>query len=549
MRPLYLSVTYVIRQVDQTMGTVRDGMRRRLIYSALSLGLACLLPSVVVAQTCTQIEAQIQQLDLEKNRADGCSLTVPNRTVTVPGQIAHTGSCTPDAAALAAFMAQHQDDYSRLDAALTAHGCRPTCPALAPVGPVDADGDGIPDAVEVELIERFAPYLRFTVPPLVYQDNGADPYRPMDPLVYVMNAKLVRHNHSENLYLSNDQLKNNPDLVLSNSALGAKSDLLDRYEQNNCVPGAVGVEQYALEGLDTGPEKGADWSVVLAERHVGLFAHVSPFHPGSSSDLPALDPVRRYINGTKNLVIPLSKYEQPTYARNCDAPKEVCYKIEYYQFFGKNDDFQAGIGNHQADLSILTMVYNRGLDQLVAVSHWAHGYEMRFDLLAGGGYPNCPGATDRLIGRTITCSGQNASQKDFNILKIVGFSAEQDQPEKAQNNVISFSKDPKTGKYTHPVVFVEAGSHEFWPTKDWGAQGAPSHNGDDKAHHYLAANIPNLGEIEHPMGDEARIFIQYDGYWGNNYEINDVSPGPSLHASWNWYVPGREPIHPSFVER
>jgi hypothetical protein len=524
-----------------------------------------------LATTCTDISKQLQALDAQKLAQGGCP-PVPAHTqpahLGLPGQPAVTPGCKPDQQAIAAFVAAHQSQYNSLNSQLKANGCTPTCqpiPAAKTLNQCipgyhggaaichtvpDLDGDGIPDTMETQLLERFSPFLRFSVPPPLYDDNGSDPYRPMDPIVYIQHAKLVEHNHSDHVFIANSQLAADPSLVLRSTGYGgAASNLLDQYLQNSCIPGSVGPQQYAIEGLDDGAEHGADWNTIMTNNNVGMFAHVSKFIADSPADLPALPPVRRLRNGTNDPVIPLSRYEDPNFPQNCLAATGRCYKIEYYQFFGKNDDFQAGLGNHQADLSVITVIYSQLLDKIIAVSHWAHGYEMRFDLLAGGNYPNCPGSIDPIVGQQITCSGINSGLQDFNILKISGFSSEQDRPENAQNNTVSFTIGPGSSEFGHPIVFVEAGSHEFWPTPHWGAQGAPAHRGDDKVHHYLTRNIPNLGEIEHPMGAAAAIFTGYNGFWGNKNELNDVSPGPTLHSAWYWFVPNRTPIDPKFSER
>jgi hypothetical protein len=89
---------------------------------------------------------------------------------------------------------------------------------------------------------------------------------------------------------------------------------------------------------------------------------------------------------------------------------------------------------------------------------------------------------------------------------------------------------------------VELGSHEFWPTQNWGVTGAPAHWGDDTDHTYLPQNIPNLGEIENPEGDAGKVMVNYLGYFGATEGNNDSSPGASLHTTWNWFVPNRTPI-------
>ena len=406
----------------------------------------------------------------------------------------------------------------------------------------DRDGDGIPDAVETKLIERFSPLLRFTV----QKDNGSEKYRPMDMIDYIRNSDLVAHKNPKQLVISNAQLLVTPSLVL-----GGVVSLLATYNQENCAPGMNLRQEAALQGLldkhsdnnpDTGAyDQGTDWSVLKARGSVGMYAHVSPFTPRSLSDL-AFGNQRKRDDGSP--VIPESGYETL-------CLEDTCYKIEYYQFFGFNQAWaDLGYGNHQADLAVLTEVYDKSKDKLLAVSHWAHGYEMRYDLLSLKSVCHPPDF-DKIIGEEQTCTGENVKHTDFNILYINLLTGEshQSEPWKAQNNQVSFSQDPLTGKYEHPVVFVESGAHEFWPTAKWGAQYAPSHAGNDPYNHYLMHNIPNLGEIEHPLSNDATIIVEYNGYWGNWNKSNDVSPGPVLHSSWNWFTPDRPPLAAGFSDR
>jgi hypothetical protein len=106
----------------------------------------------------------------------------------------------------------------------------------------------------------------------------------------------------------------------------------------------------------------------------------------------------------------------------------------------------------------------------------------------------------------------------------------------AQNNVLRLMADPSTRQFTHPVVYVEHGGHEFWPTEAWSYQDAPSHSGNDAKHSYLAATPPNLGEVEHPFHEvpEDMLILRYNGHWGAFSRKNSPPQGPPLHSSWTW---------------
>ena len=101
-------------------------------------------------------------------------------------------------------------------------------------------------------------------------------------------------------------------------------------------------------------------------------------------------------------------------------------------------------------------------------------------------------------------------------------------------------KDPVTGGFTHPVVFVEHGGHEFWPSPFWEFYGAQKHGGDDTSDSYLTATPPNLGEVEHPLSEEpfAVAITQFNGYWGTYSRAlgfsNNPPPGPPMHYAWTY---------------
>jgi hypothetical protein len=107
-----------------------------------------------------------------------------------------------------------------------------------------------------------------------------------------------------------------------------------------------------------------------------------------------------------------------------------------------------------------------------------------------------------------------------------------DEVAKAQNNLVRFFKDPQTREFSHPVVYIENGSHEFYPSENWTYYGSPNHNG--KSYHYLTSTPPNLGEIDYPLHetDEADVVLWFNGYWGAYGNYNDPPPGPVLHKNW-----------------
>lgn len=529
-----------------------------------------LLSQVAHAQTltCQQASQQLVTLDNSFITATGCPNPVkPPGIPTVESAAGKPPAkpCTPNSSAEAAWHKANDAKVNQLTQQLSQCDAR-ACPILPVTVPAsmgnDHDADGIPDDFEQQLIERFSPFLRFSldhVPPLP-QAGIPEAYRPADPLWYMSHSRLVGSTDSITV-LPQSTLTSQPSEIVDATSFGPSS-ILGAFSPNAAFTACVAStprSPYHIDPVDDTTHQGADWTTVMQNKNVGLFAHVSKFQPRSEEDLPEqpgviaepsvpggaptldtkdLSRCARTVNNSSNPVIPLSWYET-----NC----KDCYKIEYYQFFGKNADHEfANLGDHEGDWSILTLVYEHATDRILAVSHWAHGYEMRFDLMQTG-VQSLP-VTDPIVGKEIQYTGLESVEQNFNILTVSLTGAHQDQPELAQTNTLFMAQDPTTGQYSHPVAFVEYGSHEFWPTSRWGAEGAPAHPGDDAAHSYLTHNIPNLGEIEHALGPEAAILLSYSGSWGYINTDNNPPPGPSLHKAWNWFAPNRTPINCSAAE-
>lgn len=106
-------------------------------------------------------------------------------------------------------------------------------------------------------------------------------------------------------------------------------------------------------------------------------------------------------------------------------------------------------------------------------------------------------------------------------------------PADFQNNTVRFYK---VDNELHTVVYIERDAHEFWPTENGVWPAANEHNGNGTS--YLVAYIPgkiNLGEIENPLSEEAKIILRYNGYWGcYHHGSNNPPPGPTLHCQWTF---------------
>jgi hypothetical protein len=265
----------------------------------------------------------------------------------------------------------------------------------------------------------------------------------------------------------------------------------------------------------------------------------------------------------------------------------LMYKVEYWQFYGYSHDFQlpswaipgvvfgyplactvfalacvvwpavaSQAGNvyaeadHDGDWCGLQLFIDpqaanpvRGWDfatgGILAVYFYAHGQKMGFSrpgfAFAGPKSVPVPTTTPPTTPswRIIEYDGPNSVHTSFTIDSHIDW---------AQNNAVQLAAVDANGPYVHPVVYVEWGGHEFWPTSRWSKKMAGKHGGD--GYQFLAATPPNIGELMNPMGGDAGTLItSFAGYWGfygGFAGLNGPPQGPPLHKQWQW-VPGAPP--------
>lgn len=357
----------------------------------------------------------------------------------------------------------------------------------------DIDEDGIPDLDEMELIKMYSPYYFFDAA----ESNNNDDFRPAGPLWYIKRSELLTSGDEESTpYFNRSELNGNPQLVLQANQNGIGSSNITENPQKtryhiNPLANINGEENNA-------GRHGESWEYVLEKKNVGLYAHV----------VQVQEPYLRGQIQNPNLY----KY----------------YKIEYWQFFGFNQVDNLNTGDHEGEWEGVQLLIDPEItdaeDRIVAIIHMVHGREIRF-------------TTEFITGEQI--SGQIKILEGPNFRKqFSSGSTATSLSSTAQNNEVRFYYDAKSGKYTHPVVYIEEGTHAFWPTQEGGWIGAGNHSGN--GHFYLTQNIPNLGEVETPFSIYFEPILQFNGYWGaysrslpGIYECNPAV-GPILHTEWTW---------------
>ena len=376
-----------------------------------------------------------------------------------------------------------------------------TIPASSPVTVIDNDQDGIDDNIEKKLLERFRPYFLFS------DDGGEDNFRPTDVWQYVRTADLHTDGDEDGKYTMIQQsvLFNNPEAILvENGKYGASDITLNaritayRINPNENVPG--------ISQSNPG-RHGSSWNEELTRRNIGLYGHVGIIQIRN----PALTRFDRNLAGSNQLI----NY----------------YKVEYWQFFGYNSAGKMGdIGDHEGDWTSVQIIYDPRGDSIFAVMHYAHGMEFRF---------NKKDTRDSLPltmaeGKAMEYRGSHYNTSIDLVSHDLKFTRNQTDYNMAQNNVLCLFQDAVTAKFSHPVVYIEHGTHEFFPSANWNYYAAPNHNG--RSHQFLTSTPPNLGEVEHPFQEDpaAMIILKFNGYWGAYCKANCSPPGPPLHENWAW---------------
>jgi len=354
----------------------------------------------------------------------------------------------------------------------------------------DRDRDGLNDDYEQRTLDRYAPYFHFA--------PGED-YPPCDAIWYVRHSSLkAEADEGADSVIERETLNADPTAILRANESGASLSLSELALNAQRTKYCLNIGNEYRDGHEAGD--GHDWPGIWELRNVGLYGHVVPF-----GDL---------------------------------------VKVEYWQFYGYSDTHgPIDIGDHEGDWESVALLLDPTTGWLVTAFHYAHGKEITFDFTAEGIDRFYPADT------WMEFRGPNYSTGDINVA---------DDMEAATNNLVRFQRDSTTGEYTHIVVFVEEDAHGSWPSEHWRYTvralsrdwDAPGHGGG--ASLYQAANVPNLGEVDHPLSGDANVILRYNGRWGAyrghaaDEAGNDSPPGPALH--WEWVWPSDSLIRPQIAD-
>lgn len=329
-------------------------------------------------------------------------------------------------AALAAWHQTHDAEYQKLLQRLAPPPEICTDPPPVAKPNVDDDRDGIPDQLEQALLTKFRPYYCFSST----QDH--EPYNPVGAGFYLTVSE-INENGDEDSHTILEQtalaadISNSLKLNYKNYGFSdlTKTKAATNYHLNPLAN---------VPGFSKDPGRhGLAWRAVKASGHLGLYGHVTPIR---------LKQAEAYT---------------PSHVPHPSDEGDVFYKIEFWQFFGYSDTRAVNdVGDHEGDWCTVQLLYSPARDAagdkysgICTVLHYAHGKEMRFNLAAVKGQGLTPGPFIEYRGPHTTDDSNLNDEGHIN------------------DNRVRFFADPVTHAYTHPVVYIEAGSHEFWPSEFW----------------------------------------------------------------------------------
>lgn len=423
---------------------------------------------------------------------------------------------------------------------------------LTPAVPASTLASGLTAANRTQLMKDYAPLLLYS-----YDHSSDEEYAPIDVLSFIKGSTLAASTGN-----------------LPNSALQTPSVILNPSPSTAPNAGTISASLSPLPAaLYVAPEpntvqKGLPWTTVMSSQNpnTGLYGRVLLL------DLKKLD-TKQFQTAPDAALLAGFATRYGCNANNWTACPAQILKIEYWQFFGYSHDYQ-GTGDsiadsqtdHSGDWCTVQLYvdaswwqYGKADAAILAVYHYMHGIQVGFDMSQLADTPDqftVPAPATGYTGKTYSAReyhGPNYGQSvDFPIT-VAGVQYGPDksgQIASAQNNAVQLATAPVTltltvhqpgevpvpttliPSFQHPVVYVEWGGHEFWPTSAWGYTGASKHNGLGQ-YSYLGSTPVDLLVDTVPLPQDVVLVTDFAGYWGA--EGGGGPPqGPPLHCQWYW---------------
>jgi hypothetical protein len=425
--------------------------------------------------------------------------------------------------------------------------------------PVASLANGLSSANRQQLMKDYAPLFLYSF------DHGSDEeYAPISVVPFLSGSTLESSLPNGNL--TNATLQSTP-LAILNPVPSAASPA----GTITAMQAALPAELYVTP-LPNSVQKGTAWATVMSSQNpnVGLYGHVT-----------LLDLQHFQSDADTNLPAQFAERYGCTPQASCSAQ---IIKIEYWQFFGYSHDYQGTLDSdidsdtdHSGDWCTVQVYVDASWWQspqpgkaILAVYHYLHGIQVGFDMAQVSAAPTAvtvPTRPSNESGNTYMAEeyhGPNFGESVEFSIKAKGIWFPIGGPDMttekahAQNNTVQLAAEdvsrvivggplgsgeaphpvPVLMSYQHPVVYVEWGGHEFWPTPGWSIYGASKHDGTGQYSYFgsLPVDLTFDRDPLHPLVNappDVRLVTSFAGYWGAKGG-GGPPQGPPLHLQWYW---------------
>jgi hypothetical protein len=410
--------------------------------------------------------------------------------------------------------------------------------------------DGLTAATRQQLLKDYAPLLLYSY------DHGSDEqYAPIDVVPFVQ-ASSLQSDMSGVSSLPNSTLQNLSSVLV----------ILNPNNQTASPAGTIASGSPAKLYLESSgaAQKGDDWKTIpqglnAQGMNVGTYGRAILLNLNDSQHDLQNDPALPWD-------ILRARY-------HCSDPQPCAaqvIKLEYWQFFGYSHDSAnfSALADHEGDWCTVQLYVDAGWWEsprpdraILFVVHYLHGNQIGFNMGSADAVP----VTTAVPARPQNDKGPTYTAQEFHgphygdSVELYGTVAPAFPPNQtnqrfiAQNNTLQLATEgpvfvsPASGlpgqpvhpagihvSFQHPVVYVEWGGHEFWPTPAWSFYGASKHNGLGQYSYFDSIPVDVSPVTTPPSQDDIALVTQFAGYWGASQSLNEPPQGPPLHCEWFW---------------
>jgi hypothetical protein len=414
-------------------------------------------------------------------------------------------------------------------------------------------------AMRKQLLADYSPLLLYS-----FDHNSEEQYPPIDAVPFVQGSSLSSKVSG---------VPNLPNTTLQNAT--AALDILNPGgpQGSGTITGSSEPAKLYLEPNDA-TQHGAAWTtaktgVNAQGMNIGLYGRAILL---DLANLSLTDPA-----------LPAASLQDRYHCKAGGTCAARVVKLEYWQLYGYSKDYNGNAiseseANHQGDWCGVQVYIDLDWAQssrpdraILWVVHYLHGKQVGFNMAMADpvGHPvKVPARTAGDTGPTYSAQevqGPHYGQSVSISVKIQGSWEPPGGPDltqqifQAQNNVLRLATEGPIVEgpvaishdghitpvrinlsYRHPVVYVEWGGHEFWPTDAWTIYAASKHNGTGRYSYFgnspvdITVNANNTNPPMVPSQTDIALVTLFAGFWGGPQSYNGPPQGPGLHCEFYW---------------